>query len=885
MVKLPDLYSQSRVGSAVSPPRAQTVSPQEASQGTRALQDASEQWTKLADNERKAYVQAKAMELDAELDNELFELEKKAKTSTNPEAIEQEFEARAAVAKKKYLEWLPDREMARRLEGRYEQKIGSARRGIFNRTSDLRKKRTVADYETGVRKSFQNIGDEDFPEDRIPQVIMEQNENLRVACEGGAINATDCAQIEHKYIRDAIKVWNARKGLRDSDAQRTFLENYQKAKKSGALDAYSTRTADLTGKLTSGKSRRPAYGWARTNKTWQGLNPYEKAAAMSLMEANAMRIGDAKNVLGAMINRAANEGDDLGAHVSGQIYQPTWEKNQEARLDKILRSKEYKELVGWAQKRAAGEIPDPVNGATHFLAHEKTMLELERQNPKKYRSWRKWTGFNPNTKSYEGVITRDGSHAFLAPEGKFNGVVGTPGPAGPEDAQNLIPLPPDMVIGHQLLQHLSDVEVQELLDSVKTQQRSKNLEKYAEDTESLNGAIDRIRKGGELTPEDKAQLKEIEARWKGLGAQYEQRFNRFSIDIEEAQHYRGALNGKDTINKDISLDGMTAEEMNEHFDTLRKRAAKGKLRDQAIQSRAIDDAVREAKDVLEKRAKDPAASVLKIPAVQEADEDLKQIEGQIVQAEGAFDEARLRLLRRQQIEARLAAQEEVGIPTPVALTKEEARRDYPFVKGQGTEAELHDRAREYYKKALDRYGDPAVAAQVVQNAYDLQVQRAGDRRTEVESGIKRESLEPMTMKDIRQLNRVERDAAQYDPQGRRGAPPARPFPSEEKQKHLRENAGNQALVNSYRRIYGDDVTLDILYGRKIEPPPKPTVSDAGARPAAESTSGAFAEDNAFGGWTPHGALRDLFTGGGDRVTGEDVAKKRAMSNPYRLPQE
>lgn len=185
------------------------------------------------------------------------------------------------------------------------------------------------------------------------------------------------------------------------------------------------------GVLTSGKSRRGAYGWARYNTTWNSLDSFQKAAAMSLMEADGMRTADARNVLSAMINRALKNGEDLGAHVSQKIYQPTWESTQEARLGRILRSPQFKEMVQFARARAAGEVPDTVNGATHFLASERTMLALEARNPRKYRSWRKWTGFNPSTGSYSGVITRDGSHAFLAPEGRFEGgVTGSIGPGG-----------------------------------------------------------------------------------------------------------------------------------------------------------------------------------------------------------------------------------------------------------------------------------------------------------------------------------------------------------------------------------------------------------------------------------------------------------------------
>jgi hypothetical protein len=63
---------------------------------------------------------------------------------------------------------------------------------------------------------------------------------------------------------------------------------------------------------------------------------------------------------------------------------------------------------------------DPTGGATHFLAHPKVMLALEAKNPRKYRSWRSWTRFDPATGDYGNVTFRDRSHSFLAPEGRYS---------------------------------------------------------------------------------------------------------------------------------------------------------------------------------------------------------------------------------------------------------------------------------------------------------------------------------------------------------------------------------------------------------------------------------------------------------------------------------
>lgn len=157
---------------------------------------------------------------------------------------------------------------------------------------------------------------------------------------------------------------------------------------------------------------------------------------MALLEADVRNgkidIASARNALGAMLNRAAKEGVDLGDHVSQRIYQPTIEDAQFARLSKIVGSPEHTQLVELTQRRLAGEEPDWVQGATHFLASEPTMLALEAREPSKYRSWRQWTGFDPETGQYRGVIMRDQSHAFLAPEGAYSAPAGSSSSQPPE---------------------------------------------------------------------------------------------------------------------------------------------------------------------------------------------------------------------------------------------------------------------------------------------------------------------------------------------------------------------------------------------------------------------------------------------------------------------
>jgi hypothetical protein len=160
---------------------------------------------------------------------------------------------------------------------------------------------------------------------------------------------------------------------------------------------------------------RPSGFWGR-NAAWNQLTPTQKAAAMALLEADSSggkpNFNDAKNAMGAMIN--------LGEHVSRKIYQPTIEPAQYARLQTVTRSPEFQALTGLAEAREAGQVGDWVGGATHFLAKPEVMLKLEAQDPQKYRSWRGWTGYDPETGQYANQVLSDSSHVFLAPEGKHS---------------------------------------------------------------------------------------------------------------------------------------------------------------------------------------------------------------------------------------------------------------------------------------------------------------------------------------------------------------------------------------------------------------------------------------------------------------------------------
>ena len=173
------------------------------------------------------------------------------------------------------------------------------------------------------------------------------------------------------------------------------------------------------------------YSW-ESNPTWQALTGPQRAAAMALLEAGQGRsyLGDAKNVLGSIINRAEREKTDLGQHVSQpKIYQPLIEPGQEARLGRVLSSPEFQAMTSLAEQRSAGNIKDWVNGATHFLAKPDAMLELSEANPGKYKSWRlpgSWTGYDPETNTYKNQVFADNSHSFIIPPEYRSGKAVTP---------------------------------------------------------------------------------------------------------------------------------------------------------------------------------------------------------------------------------------------------------------------------------------------------------------------------------------------------------------------------------------------------------------------------------------------------------------------------
>lgn len=186
--------------------------------------------------------------------------------------------------------------------------------------------------------------------------------------------------------------------------------------------------------------------WGNNDPLWLSLSGPQRAAAMALLEARVgqggIDVNDARNALGAIINRAQKEGQPLGSHVSKSIYQPIIEDDQRSRLQDIVNSPEFNNLTNLAQKRVSGEIPDWVKGADHYLAPPQIMIDLYNKDPDKYHNWgpfpntkgtpgENWTNYDPETGQYKNVVFSDNSHHFLNLLGD-----------NPESPQSQIPIPP-----------------------------------------------------------------------------------------------------------------------------------------------------------------------------------------------------------------------------------------------------------------------------------------------------------------------------------------------------------------------------------------------------------------------------------------------------------
>lgn len=294
------------------------------------------------------------------------------------------------------------------------------------------------DFELAQRDKFHiddvNTRAQDFLNETTakPEAFLENSERGRALIRASRLPAATKLKLEKQFVEqnEELAVEALRERAKANGEDLTLLrERVRKVPRGMTIgqksspDGWNINRSESVPQFTA--TPRSAWG---SDPEWQKLTDVEKAAVMSLLEADQkggkVDLDSAKNALGAMINRAAKDKENLGAHVSKPIYQPTIEPAQYKRIGRMIASPEFEEMVKLAQSRIAGETPDWVDGATHFLADERVMLALEAREPNKYRSWRKWTGFDGQ--QYKGVIHRDGSHAFLAPEGKFSAEFGGP---------------------------------------------------------------------------------------------------------------------------------------------------------------------------------------------------------------------------------------------------------------------------------------------------------------------------------------------------------------------------------------------------------------------------------------------------------------------------
>jgi hypothetical protein len=393
--------------------------------------------------------------------------------------------------------------------------------------------------------------------------------------------------------------------------------------------------------LGDGKVGKGPSGWAAHNPTWKALSSVEKAAAMALLEADGANPEDARNALAAMINRSSKTGEELGAHVSRSIYQPTIEPAQERRLSRILASPKFEQLRGWAEKRVAGEEADPVGGATHFLASEKTMLALEAREPRKYRSWRKWTGFDGT--GYRGVVMRDGSHAFLAPEGAAE--------TSTVDDPNTYDGPHPELTQKQR-RHLHNVIVDDQNKQMAgTREELKN---------SLDSEVESIRRTGKGSPTYEGVVKQAGAL---LTAN---QIKDHEIARAEAEYEYQLLGGLERLTTDAIADKLQ-----------RVKPEAGEMSYKA-HARALDRAIKFSGELQEMRDSDPAAAV--DPGIRSGPDQAAipmRVSGRIIEADPDVEKARTAKGGPFAImDARLAAQAKVGIAPDMRspITKAEATR-------------------------------------------------------------------------------------------------------------------------------------------------------------------------------------------------------------------
>lgn len=512
----------------------------------------------------------------------------------------------------------------------------------------------------------------------------------QIVSQTDGIRAQDKEALKRQATRAVLEAWVSKAGVDGLEQAKALVAN-------GEAAANSNKPTKTTKVLTSGR-KRSASGWARNNKVWAGLDGFEKAAVMSLMEADGMDADDAKNALGAMINRAAKSGEHLGAHVSNKIYQPTIEPAQERRLNRILKSKHFETLTEWAKRRAQGLESDPVKGATHFLAPGHVMEALERKNPRKYHNWgprgSNWTGYSYKTKRYKNQTHSDKSHAFLAPEGAYS------------VSENAIQSEPDVALRegnpHDQGPQLPQMSLQDfrwfsnLVDSA-----NKKL-------------ITRKRfELGELADADVASVRETGTPVGGFD------FDEYAKVATPRKLERYVQRRKEAEAEFKAIDGMaemSIEDIHARVEGLKPVPGSSDFDDE---NTVYERADRKARDLLRLRERDPAEAVAKSQEVQDARANLDKDKPETVQ----------RLIK-----ARIAAQDRLGIPSHMvrAVTQREARLIAGPIKA-ASEIDQFDVLEKTYNSLKVTHG--AYADEALTSAIEL-ITKSKDRSLVLTEAIK-----------------------------------------------------------------------------------------------------------------------------------------------------
>ncbi len=566
-----------------------------------------------------------------------------------------------------------------------------------------------------------------------PATYRENIRRGQALIKASKLDAWTKQKLAESYARDAEEsAVRARIASADHGTLQEVLTDLKRIPETSPYAAPGVAVPEFSGK--------PSQGYWGGDPAFRKLSPVQRAAAVAILEAGfkngRIDMDAARNVLGTMINRASKDGKDLGESVSSKIYQPVTEPAQYARLKDITESPEFGELADLAGRRLSGEMPDWVNGATHFLAPEPVMERLTKEDagasptgkPQKYVEWPNWSGYAKNGGLYGNVMLRDRSHAYLAPEGRHSARFDPQKPP----VQDANTSGEDGNIPYRFLtpgQRISLTNIARVADRTHaTRAVDDDLERIRRTGQSLIGAdgktsLDRAR--ASLTENEFARA---QAEWRKAHLEY------------------------DAISP---LQGMTPEAAAAHLDELvpGEELAGDSYRD----SWAVHDkAVKAWKAIETQRERDPGLSVNSDPLVKLAYRDAKATK-QVPQPDGTV--ATLPALSPQEqnqkiIDARLAAQARLGIPLDQRspITRGEAERLLGIHDpSKLDEQTFFDRIAAAAKRAEESYG-PEYGVYAMQKAIGFMVRSKEQRLVTAGIILKMAKGEGLSAADMRKLN-------------------------------------------------------------------------------------------------------------------------------------